>query len=280
MKIDLHLHTNFSDGEKSVDELIRFISNKGIDIFSITDHDTIAPAELATAKAKEYNKIFIPGVEISTYYNGGEVHILDYLLDIRNELLLSFLNERFLRRIERMKETISILNRMGFDITFDDVVKTSPGPYIGRPNIAKALVEKGYISKLSEAFTDELIGNNGKAYVPPNDFSPIDAIEFVLRTGGIPVLAHPGIYVSNGEWKLKEKDIKKFVEAGLKGIEVYHSKHSREDFEYYRQIAKKYDLLITIGSDYHYADNPVSTEMPVDDEVFAEVLKCVKPLLY
>ena len=280
MKIDLHLHTNFSDGEKSVEELIHFITSKKIDIFSITDHDTIASLDLARIKANKCNKIFIPGVEISTYYKGGEVHILDYFVDSRNGLLLSFLEERFSKRIKRMKETIHILKKMGFDINYDDVVKTSPGPYIGRPNIAKALVQKGYISKPAEAFTDELIGNNGKAYVPPDDCSPNDAIDIILKTGGIPVLAHPGIYFSNSNWKLKEEDIKKFVDAGLKGLEVYHSKHTKEDFEYYREIARKYDLIITVGSDYHYSDNPVSTEMPIDDEVFSEVWKCIKPLVF
>jgi len=280
MKLDLHLHTNFSDGEKDVEELVKFISNKGIEIFAITDHDSIDSFEPAKIAADKYKRTLISGVEISTFYGGGEVHILDYFFDPRDELLLLFLKERFSRRVERMKEMISRLRKMGFNITYEDVVATSPGPYIGRPNIAKALLKKGYISKTADAFSKDLIGNNGKAYIPPDDCSPFQAIELILKTGGIPVLAHPGIYVSNGNWKLKESDIKKFIDSGLRGIEVYHSKHSKEDFEYYGAIARKYDLIITLGSDYHYSDNPVSTEMPVDDAVFSEVLECIKPLIF
>lgn len=279
MRLDLHLHTNFSDGEKSVEELVSFISKKGVEIFSITDHDSINSFELAKITADKYQRILIPGVEISTFYDGGEVHILDYFFDPKSEPLLLFLKERFSKRIERVKEMISKLQKMGFNITYEDVVSTSPGPYVGRPNIAKALLKKGYISKTTDAFSADLIGNDGKAYVPPDDCSPFQAIELILKTGGIPVLAHPGIYVSNGKRGLKDSDIKKFVGIGLRGIEVYHSKHSKEDFEYYSILARKYNLIVTIGSDYHYSGNPVSTEMPVDDSVFSEVLECIRPFM-
>ncbi len=274
--VDLHLHTNHSDGEKSVKELVEFIHEKRINVFSITDHDTLAGLDEAKKVSNEMEMIFVPGVEISTYFEGGEVHVLGYFIDHRDEKLRNFISKRFRRRIERAKEMISKLRKMGYFITFEDILYTSPGPYVGRPNIAIALVNKGYIRDRHEAFTDELIGNNGKAYVPPDDCSPFEAIERIKDAGGVPVLAHPGIFVNQVKKGLDERDVFRLKEGGMEGIEVFHSRHSSMDNLKYLKMARKYRMLITVGSDYHYGDNPTVAEMNVDPKIMSEVIEWVR----
>lgn len=273
---DLHLHTNHSDGEKSVEELIEFIHGKGINIFSITDHDTLEGLDEAKRLADSKNMIFVPGVEISTYFEGGEVHVLGYFVDRGDEELRQFVSERFRRRVERAKEMLDKLRKMGYFITFEDILYTSPGPYVGRPNIAMALVKKGYIKDKHEAFTKELIGNNGKAYVPPDDCKPFEAVEKIKHAGGVPVLAHPGIFVNQVKKGLDENDILKLKDGGMEGIEAFHSRHTSSDNLKYLKMARKYGMIVTVGSDYHYGNNPTVAEMDVDPKIMAEVIEWVK----
>ena len=249
--VDLHMHSRYSDGTFDVSALVNLVFRKGIKYFSLTDHDNVRGVREAKTLAKEYAIIFIPGVEITTMYNGDEVHILGYFIDIKDKGFVSFLNTIFTSRVERVKHTITNLNHMGYSITFEDVKKAGGCDYVGRPHIARALMKKGYISKVQDAFTPELIGNGGKAYVSPDGISPEDAIKAIKENGGISIVAHPGTYNNKIEQGLQFKDIEMFKSYGIDGVEVFHSRHDESAREYYLSICRQLNLIFTCGSDFH-----------------------------
>lgn len=253
--IDLHLHSNLSDGELSPAELVHLLGRKKIELIALTDHDTVAGIPEAISAALEYPIKLLPGVEISTSYRGGEVHILGFFSAIPNGDFQIFLQKRFQDREERVGEMIEKLQQIGVHIDYQQVLDQSPGPYVGRPNVAKAMVQNGYVMSIEEAFSGLYIGNHGKAYVSPKECSPMEAIKQIRKAGGKSFIAHPGIYYSPRYPEgLSEKDYALWIEAGLDGIEVFHPKQSQEMTRKLLHLAKKRSLALSIGSDYHYGE--------------------------
>ncbi|WP_250277939.1 PHP domain-containing protein [[Clostridium] colinum] len=251
--IDLHTHTTFSDGTYSPQELIELAYKNNIKAISITDHDTIEGICYGQKRAEELNIELINGIEFSAKYNNIEVHILGYFLDINNQSFLKFLEGLKQTREERNLELINKLNSLGLDITLDDVKSLSPMGLITKAHFGVALCKKGYAKTIKEAFSLYL-GKDKPAYVKRDLISYEDAINAILNVKGIPVLAHPMIY------KIPEKDldicIKTLKNAGLKGIECYYPSNSLKQTNFLLSLAKKYDLKVTGGSDFHGDNRP------------------------
>lgn len=242
---DLHIHTKASDGILSAPEIIDYAVRIGLRGIAITDHDTVNGLEMAANYIRETNAVlkFIPGIELNTDYNDAEVHILGYFIDYYNQPMLARLVELRQSRLERAEKMIEKLHNMGLVINFEMVRKLAQGDLIGRPHIAQALVERGYVFSIKEAF-DKYISKGRPAYVPRYKFLPAEAIEIIYKAGGIAVLAHPGLIKNNNI-------VNEIVALGIEGIEVYYPEHNPIQIDYYLKLCKDKDLLITGGSDFH-----------------------------
>ncbi|RCW79016.1 hypothetical protein DER71_1444 [Halanaerobium sp. DL-01] len=254
MKIDLHMHSTYSDGTLNPEELVKKSAERGLEAISLTDHDTTAGTAEAAEVAQKNDIEFVPGIEISTYRGEAEYHILGYFIDVENKELQKLSEDIIQSRIDRTKKIINKLSEMGYQLDYEDIKEYASGVSVGRPHIARALVKKSYIEEIDDAFTDELIGGGSPAYVEKEKVKPETAIKTILKSGGIPVIAHPFL-INHGD-PLEKKDIEKLKQAGLKGIEVYQSKHDEVNTLRYKKIAEELNLLITGGSDYHGDNSP------------------------
>ncbi|MBP2071668.1 PHP domain-containing protein [Thermoanaerobacterium butyriciformans] len=245
---DLHIHTTKSDGTCKPKEVVQMAKNANLSAIAITDHDTLDGIDEAKEASELYGIEIIPGIELNSYDDRQDIHILGYFIDYKNNDLLEKLKDIRKSRINRAKLIISKLNEIGINITYDDVLSHTKESFsfIGRPHIAKAIVEAGYAKSVKEAF-DKYIGEDKPAYVKRYRLHPFDSIKMIINAGGIPVLAHPGLLID-------KEIIKHLITNGLKGIEVYHSKHSRADTEFFKNFALENNLLITGGSDFHGVD--------------------------
>lgn len=249
MYADLHLHTTASDGLFTPSELVQNAWNKGFSAIAVTDHDTVGGLEEALQAGEKYKVEVIPGIELSTLLGEREIHILGYFIDRKNEHLQEMLELIVKARKNRAVKMVEKLNSLGLQISLVRVREIAGGDFIGRPHIARALLEKGYIDTLKEAFSEEYIGRGGRAYVERFKLNPREGIKLVLQAGGIPVLAHPG-YLSKG-MPVVEQEISDFISYGLQGIEVFYSRHTGEQVIFYKKIADENGLLVTGGSDCH-----------------------------
>ncbi|HUL37195.1 MAG TPA: PHP domain-containing protein [Thermodesulfobacteriota bacterium] len=247
--IDLHLHTTASDGVLSPSEVVRYAKAKGLQAIAITDHDTIEGCEEGLAEGERIGFEVIPGIEISAEHSPGSMHILGFFLDIHHPLLNERLRYLQKARAERNPRIVEKLNRLGIDITFEEVLKASGGGQVGRPHFANVLLEKKYVRSFQEAF-DRFLKKGAPAYVDKLRFSSREALHFIDEAKGVAVLAHPNTLGVNGYAEL-EKLILQLVKEGLKGIEVYYPEHSPTEVAQYKSIADRYDLLSTGGTDYH-----------------------------
>lgn len=241
---DLHIHTNASDGLLSPEEVVWWACKKQLKAISITDHDTISGVvkALRINNYKDYLEI-VPGIELNSDFYGEEIHVLGYYINCNNEWFISKLEEIQLSRYYRAIKMIKKLNDININISMEQVEKISKGKSIGRPHIARVMIEKGYVNDLKSAF-DKYIGKNRPAYVDRYKLSTKQAIQMISDIGGIPVLAHPGL--------LKEKSkIYTILNQGFKGIEVYHIKHDKDTVKWLEGVAKRKELIITGGSDCH-----------------------------
>lgn len=253
-KIDLHMHTTASDGASTPEELVDTCLELGLETISVTDHDNVTAVAKVQQLGEEKGLKVVPGIEISTYRGEAEYHILGYFIDIENDSLLGLTETILDSRVERTHKMIEKLTEMGYPLEFKDVKKYATGVSLGRPHIARAMVEKGYIEEIGDAFTEELIDGGGKAYVEKKNVLPAEAIEVILRAGGVPVIAHP--YIINHGQALDKEEIARLKNVGLKGVEVYQTKHNKKITKKYKKIAEELDLLITGGSDYHGENSP------------------------
>jgi len=241
MKADLHVHSSYSDGNMSVNEIKEYAKKKGLDIVAITDHDNLA--SMTDIALVSNDLLMLVGVELSTYYNNENIHILGYFYDnkVINNEVVDYLYELKNKRDDRIYKIIDKLKEFyNINIDYKDVSKFADGA-LGRVHVAKAISEK-YGCTIDEAF-DKYIGNNQKAYVKTNNFNTKDAIDFLHRNSAIAVVAHPG--------HIKKNDVEEIVKLGVDGIEVYYPEHNKEDISKYLDIAEKYNLLVTGGSDFH-----------------------------
>jgi 3',5'-nucleoside bisphosphate phosphatase len=243
MFADLHLHTNFSDGTYTPEELAAFGRQHGLAAMSLTDHDTIGGcARMATA-CQTIGIEFISGSELTAELNGNELHLLGYFIDIRNPKLLAEMSRFQTVRQNRIREMVVRLNQLHIPLHADAVFALANCASPGRPHVARALVQAGFCKSLDEAF-DRFLKKNKPAWVPKFKTSASDAIALIHQAGGVAVMAHPGL-------NRTDDIIPDLVAAGLDGIECFHSKHSTAAAEHYLMLADQHRLLVTGGSDCH-----------------------------
>jgi predicted metal-dependent phosphoesterase TrpH len=245
MRIDLHLHTTASDGLLEPAALMRAARAAGIGVVSITDHDAVDGLEEARRAAPAARLTLIPGVELSAYWGRVEFHILGYFIDAESDALRGFLRKTREARHRRLHAMLSRLQAMGMAVPMDDVLGRARNGNVGRPHLARALIERGFVTSADEAF-DRYLGTDKPAYVPRADVSVGEAIRVIREAGGIAALAHPGLHN-------RDEAIPGLVREGLEAIEVYHPQHVFGRVARYRRLAGRLNLLVTGGSDFHGA---------------------------
>lgn len=244
MLIDMHTHTNYSDGLYSPKDLIDKAIEKKLNGISITDHDTIDALEIAVDYAKtKVDFTLIPGIEFGCECDNKEVHLLGYFVDYNNPELIEATVKLKKSRINRGEKMVEKLVKLGLSINVEDIKKLAKDDYIGRPHIARALINKKYVKSIDEAF-DKYLKKGAPAYVERFQLSISDSIKLIKDMKGISVLAHPALI---GD----EKIINHVISLGIDGIECYHSKQNKEQTNLLLKIAKDSNLIVTGGSDYH-----------------------------
>ena len=248
--IDLHAHTNRSDGTFTPAEVVRLAAERDLDVVAITDHDTTDGLREAASAGAELDVEVVPGVEFSAEYEGTSVHVLCYWMDPSNEELQAELRRLHDERFRRGELMIEKLQALGFPISFARVREIAGGGNIVRPHVAQAMVEAGVVETEKEAF-DRFIGDGGPAHVPKHALDPVDAVGLIRRAGGVCVLAHPGMW--GAQTSVPDELIERMAAAGMAGLEVDHPDHAPERREYYRAMAARLGLVPTGGSDCHGA---------------------------
>ncbi|MEN3045383.1 MAG: PHP domain-containing protein [Candidatus Hydrothermales bacterium] len=244
LKIDLHTHTIFSDGELHPQELLFMAKKEGIDVIGICDHDTLE----ARYHIKNTVIEVVFGTELSLGDGKRDIHLLVYFPEENSELERTLIKIREIR-FDRVKKIIDKLKKIGVKIELDEVINNNEVKSFGRPHIARVLLEKGYISSIDEAF-ELYLGKDRPAYVPKFKLTPEEGIRLSLISGGIPVLAHPGVEEIDFDYLDYLKKI------GLKGVEIFYPDHDSTKEEYYLEYAIRNNLLITGGSDFHGLNHP------------------------
>lgn len=240
---DLHLHTNFSDGTYSPEELVAQASKFKLSAIALTDHDTVEGCVRAEAACRAAGIDFITGSELTAEQAGNEIHILGYFLDSTNPKLLSELSKFQAVRQDRIREMVSRLNQLDVPLEVEAVFALANCRSPGRPHVARALVKADLCDTLDEAF-ERFLKKGRPAWVPKAKMDALTAIELIHQSGGLAVMAHPGL-------NRTDEVIPDLVEAGLDGIECFHTKHPLPTAEHYLRIANRFDLLVTGGSDCH-----------------------------
>lgn len=247
--IDLHVHTTASDGTMSPRELVFYAKEKGLSAVAITDHDTISGINEAVKAGEECGIEVVPGVEISVDYS-QEMHILGYFINDSKALSDKLFDIRE-RRNNRNIKVVNKLNELGFKITMDEVLGKAKGESVGRVHIALVLIEKGYAKDVQSVFA-QYLAVGSPAYFKREKLLPKEGIELILQAGGIPVLAHP-VFFKENDLITAVSMLKQF---GLAGMEAYYSMNSIEETERLLAIAKKFNLLVTGGTDFHGRNKP------------------------
>ncbi|MUG85830.1 PHP domain-containing protein [Paenibacillus timonensis] len=248
-RYDLHTHTQASDGMNQPAENVRMAKEKGLTGLAITDHDTVAGIAEALLAGKELGLDVVPGIEISTRVGEKDIHVLGYFVDPEDNRFKERLARLRLVREERNGLIIAKLQQLGLSITLEEVKAglsrpLRPDESLGRPHIADTLVRKGYVSDMRDAF-DRYLAEGKPGYASLPRIAPEEAIVWIREAGGVPVLAHPGLYSDDDL-------VRSIVERGKPaGIEAYHSDHGPEEELRYAAMAEKYGLIVTGGSDYH-----------------------------
>jgi 3',5'-nucleoside bisphosphate phosphatase len=263
--IDLHTHTTASDGRCSPVELVARAAASGVEVLSVTDHDTVAGCAAARGACQDACIEFVAGIEITAVREEADVHILGYFIDPSSAPLAAFLARQRQRRVERIERMIARLAELGMPLDAAAILRPAadrPGTAVGRPWIARALVSAGYVATTNDAFAAWL-GRGRPAFVAREGAEPADVIARIHDAGGIASLAHPGL-LGRDAW------IPDLAGAGLDAIEAYHTSHDEAATFHYRVIAERDGLAITGGSDYHAdethgAIRPGSTSLPRED---------------
>ena len=254
-RVDLHLHSTASDGRFPPAEVVRRAAEAGIAVIALTDHDTVEGVPEAIEAALAFPRMrLIPGVEISTDTPAGEVHILGYFINHTDVQLRTALETMRSSRWERARRMVLRLGELGCPIDLERVREIAGEGAVGRPHIAQALLEMGHVASFREAF-NRYIGRNGPAYIERDKLTPAEAVGLVVRSGGLPVLAHP---LTTEDPQSLLDDLKA---AGLVGLEAHYGGYSREDTVRLAAIAHEHDLATTGGTDFHGLDSEAGTDI-------------------
>jgi len=259
VSIDLHIHTTASDGTFTPAQVVSHAHRLKLKAIAITDHDTVAGSKEALLSGIPPSLEFLTGVEISatppSFYPGsGSFHLLGYSIRLDDPQLNRTLEKLQQARKNRNPAIINRLNELGISITLDEVRREAGEGQLGRPHIAQLMVKKRAVASIDEAF-DRFLGTGKPAYVDKQRVECFEAIEIILAAGGVPVLAHPGLLDYKTESRLDEL-IGKLKKAGIQGVEVYYSGHTPDQTRFYAELAKRHDLLMTGGSDFHGTIQP------------------------
>ncbi len=242
VKADLHIHTNLSDGVYDPCTVVQKSAAIGLNIISITDHDNVNGLKEAIECGKDLKVEVIPGLEISTDLEDKEIHLLGYFIDINNDELQKYL--KFFRdeRYHRAKRIVQKLQKLGLPITIDNVMEKAQNSAVGRPHIAYALIDLGFVNDYYEAF-HKYIGDYGPAYEKKIHVSPISALKLISDSGGLSFIAHPG--------NIKDSILYYLIRSGIDGIEIIHPSHTENQIRFFNGIVSQYCLLGSGGSDFH-----------------------------
>lgn len=265
IRIDLHAHTTFSDGDLTPEALVRRAVERGLRALSITDHDSVEAFAPALAEAGDDLEL-VPGIEISTSQNGLDLHILGYYLDPESpelaQRLLRFREERH----ERMRSMVDRLHELGITVDVEEVIAVAGLGVVGRPHLAQVLIRAGHAESADDAFR-RLLGARGLAFVPRPTFPPADAIALIQAAGGVSSLAHPGP-------GLVDSVVEGLAARGLDGIEVWHPQHHPLTVRRYQALADRLGLIATGGSDFHGEGRSADLgDMPVPERVLTTLKK-------
>jgi 3',5'-nucleoside bisphosphate phosphatase len=242
--VDLHSHTTASDGTLSPRELVRMAARHGVRVLAVTDHDCTGGIADAMDEARSLPPLeVVPGLEINCDVPGAEVHVLGYCVDWEAPWFQEFLAAQREERRQRIHRIAARLAELGMPIDPEDVFALVQEGSAGRPHVAQAMVDRGYVKSVREAF-DRYLSRNGPANVSRKRFTPVEAVRLIRRARGVPVLAHPGL--AN-----RDELIPELVEAGLSGIEAFYPEHSSGQITAYRDLCARLGLIATGGSDFH-----------------------------
>lgn len=251
--VDLHVHSNKSDGSYSVKELVDYAVHKGLCAFALTDHDTTDGLDEALYYAKDKPVEVIPGIEFSTEYEGKDIHVLGLCIQYNKPEFQSRLKAFVDSRIQRNKKMCDNLREAGIDITYEKLCAEYPDAVITRSHYAAYLTKHGYAASRAAAFS-QYVGDHCKYFVPREKVTPSQAVELILKVGGVPILAHPTLY-HMGKERL-DALVGQLKRDGLMGIETLYPTYSGQEERAMFTLAKKYDLLPSGGSDFHGANKP------------------------
>lgn len=243
MTADLHLHTNFSDGTFTPEELAAHAKRHNLRAIALTDHDTMEGCARTAAACREAGIQFIPATELTAEQDGIELHLLGYYLDCENETLKGQLTKFQEVRQNRIVEITERLRGLGVQLEAESVFRLANCRAPGRPHVARAMVQEGYVGSLDEAF-ERFLKKGKPAWAPKFKMSAMEAIDLIHQAGGVAVLAHPGL-------SRADETIDALIRSGLDGLECFHTKHSTYVTEHYLEIAEKNGLVVTGGSDCH-----------------------------
>jgi len=242
-QIDLHLHSTCSDGTSEPEAVVRMAHTHGLKAISLTDHDCVDGVRLAQEAGEGLGVEVIPGTELSTTFEGKDIHILAYFIDRAHPGLTGYLRVFRDERERRAERIVNRLNQLGVGLTMEAVLDRSGDGVVGRPHVADALVREGYVFSVTEAF-QRYLGYNRPAYEKKYTLTPQEAVRLIREAGGLACLAHPGIYN-------RDDLLPALAACGLDAIEVVHSRHTPEQVRRYEDFADRFSLLKTGGSDCH-----------------------------
>ncbi len=251
--IDLHTHSTESDGTLTPEELMQLAADTGLSAIALTDHDTVGGLSKAEPVARQLGIELIPGIELSTDYNGTEVHMLGFYIDNTNPAFLAKLQEFIDSRDVRNEKMAFLLQKEGFDITLEQLYQEYPESVITRAHFARYLVEHGFVKDRDTVFR-KYLGDNCRCYVPREKISPFEAIDLIRLGGGLSFFAHPVLcHMNHDRLRFFVKDLK---EAGLTGMEAIYSMNTPGDERNMKKLAEEFGLLISGGSDFHGENKP------------------------
>lgn len=243
-KVDLHVHSTASDGMLTPSEVVGLAAERGLDTIALTDHDTLSGVAEAQRAAAGSGLEVIAGVEISSEGEWGDLHILGYYVNPESDPLQEMTRAMRDARVGRARKMVELLGEMGMPLEWEEVQELAGGESVGRPHVARALLNRGYVATLQDAF-DRFLANGGPAHVPRLKLTPAEVIQTVVEAGGVPVLAHPGHY-----WAILER-LTEFIGYGLRGLETYYPNHSPTEVETLLGLCREHRLIATGGTDFH-----------------------------